>query len=247
MARAKRTIRAEARRRYRAEQGLPDDTMVADEAEETSAPTSASGQTRQQPGRPGQPGQPARLGIGTAFRLSFRPLDIRGDFRALPQIVTRTKALWVPSLLTVGSTLVFLVARPQPTNQGDIMAVLSTFLFQYFIQTPAIGGVFIAGFLAPRASWLLGIIVGLVSAACYAVLALTGVLGIPSTTVLSEVLSAAFLLSPVMGALFASAAAWYRRFLQLSSPNRGRKNEPPRRGNDGRSRSTSGQKAGVRR
>jgi hypothetical protein len=241
VARAKRTIRAEARRRYRAEHGLPDDTLAL-EAEDIDAEAPAnSRQTRQ------QPGQPARLGIATAFRQSFRPLDIRGDFRALPQIATRSKALWVPSLLTVGSTLVFLVARPDTSSQGDILAVLSTFLFQYFIQTPAIGGVFIAGFLAPRASWLLGIIVGLVSAACYAALALTGVLAIPSTTILSEVLSAAFLLSPVMGALFASAAAWYRRFLQLSSPNRGRTNQPPRRGNDGRSRSTSGQKAGARR
>ena len=33
---------------------------------------------------------------------------------------------------------------------------------------------------------------------------------------------AAFLLSPVMGALFAAGAAWYRRFLQLSNPNRGK-------------------------
>lgn len=242
MARAKRTIRAEARRRYRAEHGLPDDTLAVDDTEDmdTASPSSASATGP-------QPGQPARLGIGTAFRLAFRPLDIRGDFRALPQIATRSKALWVPTLLTVGSTAIFMVTRPEATGQGDIVAVLSTFLFQYFIQTPAIGGVFIAGFLAPRASWLLGIIVGLVSAACYAVLALTGVLAIPSTTILSEVLSAAFLLSPVMGALFASAAAWYRRFLQLSSPNRGRTNQPPRKGNDGRTRSTSGQKAGVRR
>ena len=34
-------------------------------------------------------------------------------------------------------------------------------------RRPAIGGVFLAGFLAPRASWLLGSIVGLVSAVCY--------------------------------------------------------------------------------
>ena len=45
-------------------------------------------------------------------------------------------------------------------------------MFAYFIQTPAIGGVFIAGFLAPRASWLLGVVVGLVAAICYAILVL---------------------------------------------------------------------------
>jgi hypothetical protein len=33
-------------------------------------------------------------------------------------------------------------------------------------------------------------------------------------------------MSPLAGIFFASAAAWYRRFLQLSNPNRGR--TPPR-------------------
>jgi hypothetical protein len=242
VARAKRTTRAEARRRYRAEHGLSDETTADDETQDAGA--SESGGPRAT--RP-QPGQPERLGIATAFRLAFRPLDLRGDIRALPQVATRSKALWLPILLTLGATAIFLVARPQPTGQGDLMAVLATFLFQYFIQTPAIGGVFIAGFLAPRASWLLGIIVGIVSAACYAALILSGVLGIATTTSINEVILAAFLVSPVMGTLFASAAAWYRRFLQLSSPNRGRNRQPPRRGNDGRSRSTSGQKAGARR
>ena len=37
MARAKRTTRAEARRRYRAEHGLPDETSIGDEAEEADA------------------------------------------------------------------------------------------------------------------------------------------------------------------------------------------------------------------
>ena len=48
--------------------------------------------------------------------------------------------------------------------------VVTQFMFAYFIQTPAIGGVFLAGFLAPRASWLLGVIVGLVSAICYSII-----------------------------------------------------------------------------
>jgi hypothetical protein len=239
VARAKRTTRAEARRRYRAEQGLTDDAMGLDDAEEADAPTAR--ETR------AQPGQPGRLGIGTALRLSFRPLDLRGDLRALPQLA-RNKALFVPILLTLGSTVIFLIARPQTTGPVDTVSVVATFLFQYFIQTPAIGGVFIAGFLAPRASWLLGVIVGLVSAACYVGLVSSGALGIAPTTSMTEVVSAAILISPVMGALFASAAAWYRRFLQLSSPNRGRtRQQPPRRGNDGRSRSNSSQKAGVRR
>jgi phosphate/sulfate permease len=94
------------------------------------------------------------------------------------------------------------------------------------VYTPAIGGVFIAGFLAPRASWLLGIVVGLVAATCFSIVILGFPLQIyptaPTTDEATAAVGGAFVLSPVMGALFASAAAWYRRFLALSSPNRGR-------------------------
>ena len=237
MARAKRTTRAEARRRYRAEHGLIDDTSIEEAEEVAAATTSAkSGATRSSADQTG------RIGIFSAARLAFRPLDAPGDIRALPRLVTN-KALWLPVLLTIGAAVLTAI------NRGT--DVLSQFAFQYFVVTPAIGGVFIAGFLAPRASWLLGAIVGLVSAICYTILGYNGLLPAgfaevfaaePSAAVVSSVV-----FSPIMGALFASAAAWYRRFLQLSSPNRGRNRPPARRGNDGRSRSTSGQKAGARR
>jgi hypothetical protein len=185
------------------------------------------------------------MGIVSAFRLAFRPLDLRGDLRALPRLV-RDKAFFVPILLTLAATAAVLVIRPQTAATGDLTTVLAVFLFQYFIQPPAIGGVFIAGFLAPKASWLLGAIVGVVSAVCYGALVLNSPASIAPAATVSEVILGGFLISPVMGALFASAAAWYRRFLQLSSPNRGRARLPAKRGNDGRSR-TANQKAGARR
>jgi hypothetical protein len=240
VARAKRTRRAEARRRYRAEHGLPDDSMAVDDAQGEGV--AAATATRQ--GRP-DPEPTGRLGIGTSFRLAFRPLDLRGDLRALPALV-RNKALWLPVLLTLGATAIFLVVHPDTATPGDLLTVLSVFLLQYFIQPPAIGGVFLAGFLAPRASWLLGIIVGLVSAVCYAGLILSGALGVGTPAQINEAVLGGFVISPLMGALFASAAAWYRRFLQLSSPNRGRTRPPTKRGTDGRSRAAN-QKAGARR
>jgi hypothetical protein len=132
-----------------------------------------------------------------------------------------------------------------PEGRTDIVGVLTVFLYQYFIVTPAIGGVFIAGFLAPRASWLYGILVGLLAAACYSFLVVRGFIGlVPSTetqAVARDVVLASFLLSPLVGAFFASTAAWYRRFLQLSNPNRGRgrarNSGPPRP--DGRTRTAA--------
>lgn len=235
MARAKSTARADARRRYRADHGLPAESTIDDEvAAETTTSAPAGHAT-----------PPARMGIGTAFRQSFRPLDVRADLRALPEVATRSKALWVPIALTIVAAVLTGVTRG-----ADI---LSLFAFQYFIVTPAIGGVFIAGFLAPRASWLLGVIVGLVSAIAYTILGYAGLLpagfGEAFVQQSTAAVTSALIISPIMGAFFASAAAWYRRFLQLSNPNRGRgrAQQPPRRGNDGRSRSANNQKAGARR
>ncbi len=232
MARAKRTARAEARRRHRAEQGLPITSESLDEA-----PSSAGPDRGTDPGAP-----PARIGIFAAFRLAFRPLDIRGDLRAVPSIAVHSKALWVPILITVASTIAFAI-----TNGTDLV---TRFLFAYFIQTPAIGGVFLAGFLAPRASWLLGIIVGTVAAACYAALIFTVFSAVlaasPTPGQTEQTILYAIGFSPLLGAFFAAAAAWYRRFLQLSNPNRGRQQSAARRGPDGKTRAGA-QKAGVRR
>lgn len=236
MARAKRTARAEARRRHRAEQGLTDEA-AADVLDEGPAERAKSRSTQ---------GQPERVGVGAAFRQAFRPLDVRGDLEALPAIAIRTKALWVPLLLTILSAVVFVTVRPA-TPATELTDIAAYFLLSYFLQTPAIGGVFIAGFMAPRASWLLGIIVGIVSAAFYSGLVLSGyILPEGAAVPAQDVVIGSFILSPMMGAIFASAAAWYRRFLKLSNPNRGRPNRASR--TDGRSRNRNAdQKANARR
>ena len=246
MARATSTDRAAARRRYRA-------AMTDDQADnaidgEAPAPTSRSNSSSASKTSSGDKPVPAgRMGFGEAFRASIRPIHVGADLASLPWIAVHTKALWVPVLITVASTIAII---------GTQGGTISQFMFAYFIQTPAIGGVFIAGFLAPRASWLLGVIVGLISALCYSIL----VLGFPSTIypaappsadTARDVALSAFVLSPVIGGFFAAGAAWYRRFLAYSSPNRGRSSQgqkPTARAGDGRTRSgTSSQKAGAKR
>ena len=228
MARAKKTARADARRKYRVEQGLDATTAIdADPATTSAGTTRATGSVP----------PPQRLSIGAAFRQSFTPLDIRGDLKALPWIAIHTKALWLPALITIGATVAFYL-----TQGTDIV---TRFLFAYFIQTPAIGGVFLAGFLAPRASWLLGAIVGLLAATCYSILILT-VFGAvtaaaPTPGLTQEVIFSAFILSPLLGVFFAAAAAWYRRFLALSNPNRGRREAAAKGGGrpDGKTRTAA--------
>lgn len=239
MARAKRTHRAEARRRYRSEQAVVD--QAADT--ELDGPVTTPPATT----RSSATNATARPSISKAFRAAMRPLDLRSDLRAIPELV-RDKALWVPVGLTLLSTVLYIALNR--AEQSDPLTVLARFLFTYFVQTPAIGGVFIAGFLAKRASWLYGIVIGLFATACYSFLVVRDLAALPADPATEgqarEAVLAALVLSPVVGALFASSAAWYRRFLYLINPNRGRPRGAPQRP-DGRTRTAANHKAGARR
>lgn len=231
VARAKRTDRAEARRRYRSEMDDPD-------GQESTTPGSSETPSSSARSATTSAGQPERMGIGRAFRAAIHPLDVRGDLRNFSTHV-RQKALWIPALLVVASGIAIYAL-----GTADVFAQI---LFTYFIQTPAIGGVFLAGFLARGGSWLIGLMVGIVSALAFSLLIVSGRLGDGLSVTAAEIQGAilyAFLFSPIMGALFAASAAWYRRFLQLSSPNRARRAEEQRRAAAKKERS---QKAGARR
>ena len=248
MARAKRTERAEARRRYRATLAtdpLAEDADGADNVSTSGASQGAKRSNAASGGKQGASGSPERVGFLDAFRLSIRPVHVREDIAALPWITTHTKAIWLPALITVAATI-----ATAATGATDMVTGL---LFTYFVVFPAIGGVFICGFLAPRASWLVGVVIGLVSAACYVALGVSGKLPSPFaeqyTVNAAGAAISAFIYSPIMGAFFAAAAAWYRRFLALSSPNRNRRpsQTPKQRPGDGRTRGGSSQKASAKR
>ena len=82
MARAKRTARAEARRRYRAAAAEIDESL--DEA----TPSGRSSRRRAASAER-EPGQtPARMGFGAAFRAAIHPVNVRADLAALPWLAT---------------------------------------------------------------------------------------------------------------------------------------------------------------
>ena len=242
MARAKRTDRAEARRRYRAAAADPsaDETLEASPDASRPSTKASAGATKN-----ASAGTPQRIGFTDAFRLAFRPVDIRKDVAAVPWIATHTHALWIPIAVTVGSTILTAVSGATDT--------IANLLFTYFVMFPAIGSMFIVGFLAPRASWLLGVIVGLVSAVCYIILGandrLPAEIQVQWTASPQDAVVTSLIYSAFFGAFFASGAAWYRRFLALSSPNRNRRQTQTAKAKpgDGRTRTGTSQKASAKR
>jgi len=227
VARAKRTDRTLARRRYRAELAGPGADPAAEEIAEA-----ALARGRQAPAQ----GQPvARPGIMASFRNAYRPLDLRGDLRAAPKILTHWGVLAAAGIAIV-STAVFIIATadlagsldfslsdPLQGRQIGTASNISYLVISMFVTPPPAAGAFLIGFTARRASWLGGLAFGIVAAACY-----TAVLLSPAGRLLTAgaptgpFVAQAAMLAPVGAALFAAAAAWYRRFLDLANPNRNR-------------------------
>ena len=217
MPRAKRTARAEARRRYRATHNAPDEFDELDELEGGDEPTPAAAATatKSQPRKATATtasANPPRPGIATAFRQAFRPVDLRGDIRALPMLLI-DKAFWIPA----GAIVV--IAVVVAVTQGK--ELVSQVLAPYFLYPPPIAPVFLAGFLAKRGSWLIGGIIGVVQSIATLILvtmspALNAATGAADTSVFLYSL----FVSVGFGAFYAAAAAWYKRFLQGANPPR---------------------------
>lgn len=212
MARAKRTVRAEARRRYRAQLA---ETGSLEAEEEAPAATPRARTTSAPP-------PPARPSILYAFRASFRQANFREDLAYLPTLVLRTKAVWLPVALSIASAVALVV--------GGLNTV-TVLLFQYFAYTLPVGALFLAGFLAPRASWLAGALVGAAATAVLGATIAGGVLGTGlGPDVGTNILLNSLVTSTIGGALVASASAWYKRFLSLANPNRGARGATASRG-----------------
>jgi hypothetical protein len=167
VARAKRTDRAEARRRYRATaaEQQASDADSSDEPDESTVrdgvrPERATrGQQSERSARGSQgaqpPDGPTPRGLGQAFRGAYRPANFREDFAYLPSLL-RSRAIWPPALVSIASAIAIIVSGGNEP--------ISKLLAQFFLVPPPIGAIFIAGFFAPRASYLAGAIAGLVGA-----------------------------------------------------------------------------------
>jgi hypothetical protein len=214
LARAKQTARSEARRRARlANRPLETDVEAvgAETDDETTGPSSAS---RTGTGAARPVGQ--RPGFGSffsSFGTAYRRANIREDLRLLPGLLLSRGFLAAIAMVLIGG-IAFAI---WPGYSG------STIIFQFFTYPPALAPIFIAGYFAPRASYLLGLLVGLFDAAVYSVwlvaaLPTFGTAADPSQ--LGVYVVTYVFWSGVTGVVFAAGAAWYRRFLQSTSPRR---------------------------
>jgi hypothetical protein len=216
VARAKRTGRAEARRRYH-------QAMVAElgAAEGLPAPDVPTVPEAARPGRARQPAAPAPTApapsIVGAFRTAIQPANIRSDLAAFPSIVLRSKAVWIPVGLSIASAVAFVATAAQ----ANVIAVL---MFNAFVQPPPMATSFLGGILAPRAAWLVGGVTGFIAGLIYAGLVM--VYPIPDTpgiadpgALRAEAALFALVSSPLLGVAVGAFAGFYRRFLRRAAPS----------------------------
>ena len=117
VARAKRTDRAEARRRHRALAAEP----LADEPDRACPilRVDRPGAGDPRPDLIIAPLRPDAVGIVEAFRRSTGPADLRGDLASLPWLARHTKAIWVPAVVVAVATILLLLPEGRPNPIGS--------------------------------------------------------------------------------------------------------------------------------
>jgi hypothetical protein len=200
--------RAEARRRTRDIQRAE---MAAESGEEVEYADSTA-----------EAEKPARKPL-------FKMPNIREDIRLLPSII-RSKPILLLPLLLFGVGLVLFVLVANGSLSADITSIAGYYI-QFFFAPPALFTFFIAGFFAPRASYLIGFIYGLLAGVVWSIAILT--VGSVQSTDPSQP-AAAVTDAPVLilnmlvigmlyGTLAAALASWYREFLR-GMQERGKQN-----------------------
>jgi hypothetical protein len=231
VARAKQTNRAEARRRYR-QDARPSDVEFDEQADagaEPIVPNRLSARSAPTAAKPATSGV-QRIGFMAAFRGAYHPARPREDLRHLPSLLTHWSFLAGLGLVLAGAVASY--AFPNYTGSAFAWELL-------VLPGSALAPQLVAGFFAKRASYLLGLLVGLFQGIVFTIFLTQFATRLgqefPADRV-GNLLTLSFVTGPVSGALFAAAAAWYRRFLALSSPRRAQPGRPgakpaPRRSN----------------
>ena len=248
MARAKRTDRAEARRQYRAYLAAQAEARAAAEAEEGETSSEDRGASVR-PARPREfdsgPEPGVRLGFVGAAKAALRTPHYLDDLRNIGPLVVRTNAVWpVAALCLISALIAYPRMGPQTVSADDTILAI---VFQFVLYPLPLLPPMIAGFFAPRSTWLAGMLATAI--AVFTLVVLLVVTRMPIESVNGQIsggrpiqdvgvagvtvswLSAAL----PFGALMGAGAGWYKRFLDYMGGSQRRTSKP------------SGQKRPVRR
>lgn len=196
LARAKNTDRSEARRRARVAARAANVDRAEAQAEPQLEPVAE------------EPRQPL-----------FTPPRIREDVRLLPELFRTRRALWIPVIILLVGFVATLALYT-----GSVPAELTVpveMYIQFFFFPQALFTFFLAGFLAPRASYLIGFLLGVLNAVLWAVLIIGLRISVVANVDPVAVTANFLLIGVIYGTLAAAFAAWYRNFLRRMS-DRGR-------------------------
>ena len=192
-ARAKDTSRADARRRHKEETRTTD--VEPNTLSETVEPE----------------------GAATSMRPRFALPDILADVRALPQVF-RKPLVWLPFGLLVGAFALELARQGGALPEGQVSDI-ATLYIQLTLPPTALFVFFIGGFVAPRASYLVGALLGILDALLITILVTISPAAELEEAGITEVASELVPLWGIaiaVGVLAAGFAAWYRKFLRSS-------------------------------
>ncbi|HEX7591565.1 MAG TPA: hypothetical protein VF375_06395 [Candidatus Limnocylindrales bacterium] len=157
MARAKRTDRAEARRKYRAYVEAQAQAGIAeDEGSDGSAGSGRKPARRVlQDTAQLQPG--ARMGMLQAAKAAYHTPTYISDIKYAPKLITKTHAIW-PVLAMCVAIAAFMAPQLSNYRNDTTQQTLVQFIFW-----PPLVPAMLAGFLAPRATWLAGLIAAFIA------------------------------------------------------------------------------------
>ena len=161
MARAKRTDKAEARRKNRAYLQAQQEAAAGDGGLDDVPVAGLPKTYRTRDLRPQSEQAPSiRMGMVAAARGAYRNPTYISDIRYIRTLVFRTNAVW-PILAVCAAAAAYTTYRlSQPGYNSDpILPLLGQFLWGPVPFLPPM----LAGFLAPRATWLAGMVAAFLS------------------------------------------------------------------------------------